>query len=82
MERASPAHWHLLWRAVELIIRPDVGTFVDADIDKTKLAQVLHYESHFDGEAIIRQGDPGYGFYLIVSGAVNVRIQENDPETG
>jgi len=27
-------------------------------------------------------GDPGYGFYLIVSGAVNVRIRETDPVTG
>lgn len=93
------------------------GRGVDADIDKSQLARVLHYEAHFAGDIIIRQGkprrrhrrsgstdkrspqireghimtgsadatnagDPGYGFYLIVSGAVNVRIRETDPVTG
>ena len=43
-----------------------------------ELARVLFYNEFEKGRVVIRQGDVGYCFYLIVSGSVLVEIQDKD----
>ena len=49
---------------------------------KQELARVIYYENVEAGRVIIQQGHIGMSFYFIVSGAVVVKMQERDKETG
>ncbi|EGD76127.1 hypothetical protein PTSG_00834 [Salpingoeca rosetta] len=46
------------------------------------MAEILHYEARMPGDLLLRQGDPGYGFYFIASGKVEVRIKDPDAVDG
>ncbi len=49
-----------------------------SDEERATLAKRLRTEFYADGEAIIRQGQPGSSFYIITDGQVDVRIRERD----
>jgi CRP-like cAMP-binding protein len=49
-----------------------------------ELSRILGYEAFEKGRVVIRQGDPGLSFYFVVSGTVNVEVNEHevDARTG
>ena len=49
---------------------------------KQELAKILFYDSFEDGRVVIQQGHIGVSFYFIVSGTVNVKVNEIDKQTG
>lgn len=55
---------------------PVLAVLNDAGI--TRMANMAQHRSSTDKEVIIRQGDPGDGFYLVVEGQVRVLLAEKD----
>lgn len=45
-----------------------------------KLAPILHHRDYFPREVIVRQGEPGAGLYLIMSGTADVVLQDTKGE--
>ncbi|XP_062520482.1 uncharacterized protein LOC134195480 [Corticium candelabrum] len=47
-----------------------------------ELSRVLYYEAYEKGRVVVKQGDPGWSFYFVVVGTVNVEVTEKDPVSG
>lgn len=65
--------------AVERIIAQLTAVDFLATLDTKQielLAQEARWESYLPGERVVRQGDPGEALYVIVSGQVDVRLEQ------
>ena len=49
---------------------------------RKELSRILYYEAYEAGRVLVRQGDPGFSFYIIVNGSVFVEVLETDPLSG
>lgn len=52
---------------VSVLQRIEVTAHFDLDVQKA-LARDVQYEIYYPGSIIVRQGDPGRLFYIIISG--------------
>jgi CRP-like cAMP-binding protein len=60
----------------ELISQTSIFNGLD-DTQKTQLANICHIKRYRAGQEIIKEGDPGDGFYVIVEGQLTVLLPKN-----
>lgn len=59
-----------------------IDLFRDLTVDKAaEFLRITQYSAHEPGELIIREGDPGDFFYMILSGEADVRLAEKSVRT-
>lgn len=51
-----------------------------SDVERSKIADVLTSEQYADGEAVVRQGEPGDTFYFVEEGEAIITKRENEQE--